>query len=699
MNFTQAISSGFRKYVEFSGRATRSEYWYWTLFTSLGYLIALIVDAFTTGFLVYLLFALATFLPSMAVTIRRLHDVDRSGWWIHLSLVPIIGAIVLLIWYVSEGTPGENRFGEGSIARGARLCPQCGAENQLESVYCSNCGGNRGLESEVEAPVVTGARFLTPLVGLIAGLVFALILLQVTRLSPETIASSLGENGNQEVVEHFRKALSETPSVVLFWPASKGLDSLMTGRSVAEQVGDRLPITLELMIMGGFLAVLLAWALGLALGSVRPHPGVTAARISVAVLAAIPGFWLATMIIVVGARYLEWSPRLQYYSLWDDPKYNLIHFFWPVVVVGIIGGLGIALEMRSRDNSSPLRVLARPLGLVLRHGGMLLSGIILIELVFSLPGLGNLLVRSASQQDAPVLGASAAVFIWLALWSRFLGNLLLATVDRNTPARTGARRGTESGLPLAIGGGVTLALLALLFLAPFAAAQDPQLFDMRNRLSPPGAESLFGTDAFGRDVLSRVLYGGRVAAQLGLPMALPALLVGVPMLVARIALDRARAPALAYGIEGVLEGLVAVPWLVIGILVQVYIGSSWPFVALAAILVPRAMRVGWEMGAGERLQAIQVAYSVLRLGVLFLAAALAISTALGFLGLGVPPPQADLGWSVGGTGRDYFVIAPWLAIFPGLVLSLIAATWLGVATLLSRSGPEYRAVGWVHTMS
>ncbi len=57
------------------------------------------------------LFGLAILLPAIAVTVRRLHDTDRSGWWIFLGLIPIIGSLVLLFWYVSRGTEGDNRFG------------------------------------------------------------------------------------------------------------------------------------------------------------------------------------------------------------------------------------------------------------------------------------------------------------------------------------------------------------------------------------------------------------------------------------------------------------------------------------------------------------------------------------------------------------------------------------------------------------
>ena len=138
MGFTESISSGFTRYADFGARSSRSEYWYWALFTFLGYIAAVIVDAFTTGFVLSMLFAIATFVPSLAVAVRRLHDIDRSGWWMFIAIIPFVGSIVLLIWLVSEGTLGDNRFGEDPTSRSARSCPQCGTENPSGTVFCTD---------------------------------------------------------------------------------------------------------------------------------------------------------------------------------------------------------------------------------------------------------------------------------------------------------------------------------------------------------------------------------------------------------------------------------------------------------------------------------------------------------------------------------------------------------------------------------
>jgi uncharacterized membrane protein YhaH (DUF805 family) len=116
MTFQQAVKSCFSKYVTFSGRASRSEYWYWVLFATLGSIVTLIVDTAVLGFdpsgvtPITSIFDLVITLPGIAVSARRMHDMDRTAWWLLLTLTGI-GAIVLLIWFCYRGTEGSNRFG------------------------------------------------------------------------------------------------------------------------------------------------------------------------------------------------------------------------------------------------------------------------------------------------------------------------------------------------------------------------------------------------------------------------------------------------------------------------------------------------------------------------------------------------------------------------------------------------------------
>lgn len=115
MNFIEAIQSGFRNYVGFKGRAQRSAFWYWALFAFLvGIACALIDAAIAPGSQfgpLSTIAELALFLPGLAVSIRRLHDRDKSGWLYLLILIPLVGAIILLVWFCQRGTIGPNRFG------------------------------------------------------------------------------------------------------------------------------------------------------------------------------------------------------------------------------------------------------------------------------------------------------------------------------------------------------------------------------------------------------------------------------------------------------------------------------------------------------------------------------------------------------------------------------------------------------------
>jgi uncharacterized membrane protein YhaH (DUF805 family) len=107
MGFGEAVSTCFSQYATFTGRAIRAEYWYWVLFCSLAGAILTLVEVVisdTAGSALGWLFDLATIVPTIAVAARRLHDIDRSGWWQLLGFIPIIGWVILLVWFSQDGT-------------------------------------------------------------------------------------------------------------------------------------------------------------------------------------------------------------------------------------------------------------------------------------------------------------------------------------------------------------------------------------------------------------------------------------------------------------------------------------------------------------------------------------------------------------------------------------------------------------------
>ena len=120
MGFGVAISSCFSKYVTFSGRASRSEYWWFVLFLFLGQIALGAVDVMMFGAGAQGvgplggLFGLVVFLPGLSAIVRRLHDIGRSGWWYWILMIPLVGfvaSIAFLVVMLLRGTPGPNRYG------------------------------------------------------------------------------------------------------------------------------------------------------------------------------------------------------------------------------------------------------------------------------------------------------------------------------------------------------------------------------------------------------------------------------------------------------------------------------------------------------------------------------------------------------------------------------------------------------------
>jgi len=117
MTLSEAVKMSLARYASFGGRARRSEYWYFTLFHSIAILLAGVVSYLAMlaipalGIILYSIVVFGTLLPHVAVSVRRLHDVNRTGWWYLFGSVPLLGALVLFVWFCTDGTRGPNRFG------------------------------------------------------------------------------------------------------------------------------------------------------------------------------------------------------------------------------------------------------------------------------------------------------------------------------------------------------------------------------------------------------------------------------------------------------------------------------------------------------------------------------------------------------------------------------------------------------------
>jgi len=131
MTLVVSVKTCLSKYATWQGRASRSEFWYFILFCAICAVLAQVIDNVlgitfkftnpatgqeqnTTYGFTYALVLIGTFLPQLAVWIRRLHDTNRSGWYYWIFLLPLIGGILLLVWFCSAGTTGENSYGPDS---------------------------------------------------------------------------------------------------------------------------------------------------------------------------------------------------------------------------------------------------------------------------------------------------------------------------------------------------------------------------------------------------------------------------------------------------------------------------------------------------------------------------------------------------------------------------------------------------------
>ena len=100
------------QYADFNGRARRSEYWMFTVFNMIFAFVALFVDSMIgTARVLYSIYVIAMFIPGLAVSVRRLHDVGKSGWMSLIALIPLIGPLWLLVLFFTDSNPGENKYG------------------------------------------------------------------------------------------------------------------------------------------------------------------------------------------------------------------------------------------------------------------------------------------------------------------------------------------------------------------------------------------------------------------------------------------------------------------------------------------------------------------------------------------------------------------------------------------------------------
>ena len=144
VSFSDAVKLGFQGYADFRGRSIRAEFWWWLLFYYGVHTGAWLIDSFLTGGVLGILVFLGLIIPYWAVAVRRLHDTNRSGWWILVGVVPFVGAVLLLVFFLlpstTQKTNSYSNISSYPEESKPQYCPQCGSAIRLNSIFCAVCG-------------------------------------------------------------------------------------------------------------------------------------------------------------------------------------------------------------------------------------------------------------------------------------------------------------------------------------------------------------------------------------------------------------------------------------------------------------------------------------------------------------------------------------------------------------------------------
>ncbi len=294
------------------------------------------------------------------------------------------------------------------------------------------------------------------LLGLLTVLLVSLVIFALLRIAPGDVALQVAMQGDDtltpemidpQVLIRIREQLGlDSPLHMQYLLWIKGMligdwgESFYTGNSVFDEVKRRAPVTLQLAGTAITLSIILGIPAGIIMAIKQDTWIDYLVRIWSLLGLSVPNFWIATMVIMIGVFYFEWSPRLDYLTPFEDLKGNLVMFIWPAIAVGVSSQATKSRMMRS----TMLEVLrqdyirtAHAKGLrnfvvVYRHAmknamlpvvtiigiqiAFIVGGSVIMETIFQLPGMGTLLVRAMNQRDYEVVQSMVTIVsVWIVL--------------------------------------------------------------------------------------------------------------------------------------------------------------------------------------------------------------------------------------------------------------------------------------------
>ena len=558
-------------------------------------------------------------------------------------------------------------------------------------------------------------------------LIVALSVFVLIRLVPgDPVLVMLGDAADPTQVRALRESMGlEKPMLVQFglWlerALSGDLGSSITnGAPVLPLILDRFSLTAMIVVT----AVALATAIAVPLGMIAAWKQDSLSDIGVVgfatLLLSIPSFWLGLLLLLVFGVWLKWLPVVGYVSLGENPWQALQFVVLPIATLTLIE-IGALTRMARASTIDVLRLdyiaHARAKGLsefaVLgRHAlpnafaptltligiilGNLLGGIAVIETVFTLPGLGRLLVDAIFARDYPVVQGVmlfvAVIYVTMNLLVDLAYPLFDPRVTLEQRHVLRLNRTLGAGLMLFVG---LMAAIAAVW-TPYPATG----INLRARLSPPGNAYWLGTDEFGRDVLSRLMEGAHTSVTVALVTVCVAVAIGIVIGLAggffRGWTDRI--------LMSLNDALLAFPGILLALGLLAVIGpSKWGIVlALGIAYAPTVARIvrgsvlsirEKEFVEASRALGNTEGYTLLRHVLPHTVSPLTVvatsmfgwvvlsESALSFLGLGVPPPAPSWG-NMLSAARPFLETAPHLSIAPGIMIAvcLLGANLLGDA--------------------
>ena len=294
------------------------------------------------------------------------------------------------------------------------------------------------------------------LLGLLTVLLVTLVIFALLRIAPGDVALQVAMQGDDtltpemidpQVLIRIREQLGlDNPLHVQYLLWIKGMligdwgESFYTGNSVFDEVKRRAPVTLQLAGTAITLSIILGIPAGIIMAIKQDTWIDYLVRVWSLLGLSVPNFWIATMVIMIGVLYFDWSPRLDYLTPLEDLKGNLVMFIWPAIAVGVSSQATKSRMMRS----TMLEVLrqdyirtAHAKGLrnfvvVYRHAmknamlpvvtiigiqiAFIVGGSVIMETIFQLPGMGTLLVRAMNQRDYEVVQSMVTIVsVWIVL--------------------------------------------------------------------------------------------------------------------------------------------------------------------------------------------------------------------------------------------------------------------------------------------